>query len=95
MAQCTTCREDINEGAKKRIHCNSYQDFRRYINISKENNLVIRPKTSKTFKARVESYRKIDELPSFWENPSCRVEFIYIGFDMKPKREFIDCKNAF
>ena len=34
MATCVVCREEIKQDAKKCIHCDSYQDFRRWINIS-------------------------------------------------------------
>jgi hypothetical protein len=31
--KCLVCREDIQEGAKKCIHCDSYQDWRRYFSV--------------------------------------------------------------
>lgn len=34
IKQCKTCGEDIKSSAKKCIHCNSFQDLRRYLPIS-------------------------------------------------------------
>ena len=31
---CCVCHESIEIGAKKCVHCNSYQDWRRYLNLS-------------------------------------------------------------
>ena len=33
-ATCTTCREDIRIGAKRCVHCDSFQDWRRHLNFS-------------------------------------------------------------
>ncbi len=32
--RCRACREEILEGARKCVHCDSYQDWRRYLNVS-------------------------------------------------------------
>jgi len=31
MTKCIVCRNEINDGAKKCIHCNEYQNYRRYL----------------------------------------------------------------